>query len=177
MIKIPKVDAFSKPLRRREEIPLTESKKECGAPTTVSVDKHESLKPKLLEAERSAELCGRGSCSNLELDAATLTESQSKNVLPVLSDVGVGLSSLSTKKSWRASRRDFPSCSPKDGSHLLTRLQRARMTILAGLIDPNHVLMCDQFGYSSVATRSTCQKSSLQEVERLKIKPLVVRCH
>ena len=72
----PKVDAFN--TRLEEE-------------TEVSVE-HESLKPKLLEAERGAEFCGHGSCSKPELDEATPMESQDKNVLPVLSDVGVGFS-------------------------------------------------------------------------------------
>ncbi len=114
----------------------------------MQADKLVSFKPKLLEAERSTEFCGRRSCSNPGLGEATPTESQSKNVLPVLSDGGAGLTSISTEPSWSMSSRDLPT--PKD-VHFLAKLQRERRAKLASLIDPNHELMC-QFGYSTEAT-------------------------
>ena len=91
LIRFPKVDAFN--TRLEEE-------------TEVSVE-HESLKPKLLEAERGAEFCGHGSCSKPELDEATPMESQDKNVLPVLSDVGVGFSVASLELSSSASSSEI----------------------------------------------------------------------
>ena len=92
---------------------------------------NESFKPKLLETERGAEFCERRSCSNPELDEATPTESRNKNVLPGLSDVGVGFSATSTGP--------------------LSLMQSERKAKLTCLIDPDHVMMRDQFGYNSEA--------------------------
>ena len=57
------------------------------------------MKSKSLETERSAEFCGRRSCSNSELNEATPAESQNKHVLPVLSDGDRGFSVASTELS------------------------------------------------------------------------------
>ena len=72
LIRIPHVDAFSQPLRWRQERPPTEAK------GVVPKAEHASFQPKSLEAERSAEFCARRSCSNLEMDEATPAELQNK---------------------------------------------------------------------------------------------------
>ena len=141
LIKIPKVDAFTKILERPRRLPLSSDvtkrsdKVSCEehfkAPVVALAVEHESLKPKSLETERSSEFGERGSCSNPELDKATPTESKIKLDLPVLNDVGVGFSAISTGP--------------------LSRMQNERKAKLTCLIDPDHVMMRDQFAYNSDA--------------------------
>ena len=139
LIKIPKVDAFMKFLERPQRRPPSSDlakhaeKDACEehfkTPVVAPAVEHESLKPKSLETERSTEFGERRSCSNPEVDKATPTESKIKLVLPVLSDVGIGFSAISTGP--------------------LSRMQSERKARLTCLIDPDHVMMRDQFAYNA----------------------------